>query len=271
MGAHSHRAKGHTTLYDLAHLIPLGLVAFCAGIINSIAGGGSLLTFPTLIAFGMPALTANATNTAAVWPGTLSSVYAYRRDFPSDRALAVSLFAASVLGGVLGALVLVRTPPALFIKLTPFLVLFGTLVFAARAHISARVKKMAERANVGTGWGRAAGFAFQFLVATYGGYFGAGAGLLMLGALGLMGIRDIHSMNAIKTALASLFNGIALLLFALSGLVVWPVALVMGGCNILGGYVGAKGARRLNQQAAGRVIVVLGFAAALWLFAKAYL
>lgn len=257
-------------MFDLTHTLALGLVAFFAGVINSIAGGGSLLTFPTLIAFGMPALTANATNTAAVWPGTLSSVYAYRRDFPRDRRLVASLFLASVIGGVLGAVVLVRTPPALFIKLTPFLVLFGTLIFAARGAISARVRKMAEAANVSTGFGRAAGFGFQFLVATYGGYFGAGAGLLMLGALGLMGIRDIHSMNALKTALACLFNGLALALFALSGLVVWPVALAMGACNVLGGYVGARAARKLNQRAAGRVIVLLGLIAALWLFAKAY-
>lgn len=249
----------------------LGLVAFCAGIINSIAGGGSLLTFPTLIAFGMPALTANATNTAAVWPGTLSSVYAYRRDFPKNRALNISLFLASALGGVLGAVVLVKTPPQLFIKLTPFLVLFGTVVFAIRSVIAARVKKFAASANVSTNLGRAAGFVFQFLVATYGGYFGAGAGLLMLGALSLMGLKSIHAMNAIKTALACMFNGIALALFALSGLVAWPVALTMGVCNVVGGYVGATWAKSLNQRAAGRVIVALGVIASVWLFVKAYL
>lgn len=256
---------------ELLQYLGLGLAALAAGAINSIAGGGSLLSFPALIAFGQPAAIANATNNAAVWPGTLSSSYAYRKDFPRDRAVWLPLILSSLLGGTLGAAILVGTPPALFQKLTPFLVVVGTTLFAAREFFSRIAKKIDASTGTGTVKGRMLGFAFQLMIATYGGYFGAGAGMLMLGALSLMGLGDIHKMNALKTVLASVFNGIALVYFAVAGLVVWPVALGMGVCAITGGYLGAKSARRLNQHAAQRLIVIMGYSAALWLFYKNYL
>lgn len=252
----------------LEHL-GLGAASLLAGVINSVAGGGSLLSFPALVAFGQPAVLANATNTAAVWPGTVSSAWAYRREFPEDRGLVLSLLASSLLGGILGAAILVGTPPALFQRLTPFLVLFATCLFAGRTFFAKALKAGAASRNRDRWWRQLGGFAFQFLVATYGGYFGAGAGMLMLASFGLLGVGDIQRMNALKTTLASCLNGIALLYFAFAGLVVWPLALGMGACATVGGYAGARLARRLDQRIAQRVIVLLGLAASAWLFFKA--
>lgn len=257
-------------MHDVIALAGLGVASLVAGAINSVAGGGSLVSFPALVAFGQPALLANATNTAAVWPGTVSSVVAYRRDFPTDRRLVVSMVASSLLGGVVGAAILVGTPPAVFQKLTPFLVLFATCLFGARSFFARLLKRGAERHGGPSRWGRWAGFGFQFLVATYGGYFGAGAGMLMLASFALLGVGDLHRMNALKTALASCLNGIALVYFATAGLVVWPLALGMGVCAMTGGYVGARLAKRVNQAALHRVVVGLGLLASAWLFGKAW-
>ncbi|MBI5016235.1 MAG: sulfite exporter TauE/SafE family protein [Deltaproteobacteria bacterium] len=251
-------------------LLGLGAASFVAGAINSVAGGGSLLSFPALVAFGQPAILANATNTAVVWPGTLSSAFAYRKDFPADRGLVLMLVVSSLLGGLLGAAILVGTPPALFQKLTPFLVLFATGLFAARRIFARLLARTDGAAPSSSRWGRAAGFAFQFGVATYGGYFGAGAGMLMLASFGLMGLTDIHRMNALKTTLATLLNGIALLYFAAAGLVVWHLALGMGACAVAGGYSGARLAKRVDQRIVQKAIVALGLCASAWLFAKAW-
>lgn len=257
-------------LEEPLRLLGLGGAALAAGVINSVAGGGSLLSFPALVAFGQPAVIANATNTAAVWPGTLSSAFAYRNDFPRERGLVVSLVASSLLGGLVGAAILVGTPPALFQRLTPFLVLFATCLFGARGFFARLIKRNAERSGGRSAWGRCAGIAFQFAVATYGGYFGAGAGMLMLAAFGLLGVGDIHRMNALKTTLASLLNGIALVYFAAAGLVAWPLAVGMGVCATAGGYMGARVAKRVDQRVVQKVIIGLGLAASGWLFAKAW-
>lgn len=256
---------------NLLGLAGLGAAAFAAGVINSIAGGGSLLSFPALVAFGQPALIANATNTAAVWPGTVSSAFAYRKEFPEDKKLVWSLLISSLAGGITGAIILVRTPPAVFMKLTPFLVLFATGLFAARKLFAKMLKYNVERPSERSLFSRVAGAVFQFLVATYGGYFGAGAGMLMLGSFGLMGVTDIHRMNSLKTVLASILNGIAFFYFIFAGLVVWPLALYMGACSLAGGYIGAKSARKLDQNVMQKVIITLGFIASAWLFKKAFL
>ena len=255
---------------NILGLAGLAAASFLAGIINSLAGGGSLLSFPALIAYGQPALLANATKTAAVWPGTVSSAFAYRREFPEDRQLVLSLVLSSIAGGLLGAAILVKTPPDLFMKLTPFLVVFGTSLFAARswfAKLAAWTMAHPGKRSPAT---RVLGALFQLFVATYAGYFGAGAGMLMLGSFGLLGVTDIHRMNALKTVLASIMNGIALIYFIFSGLIVWPLAVLMGAAAMAGGYVGASTARRMNQRVVQRLIVILGFTASAWLFCKAY-
>src|SRR5512136_1435377 len=246
-------------------LVGLFVAAVVAGAINSVAGGGSLISFPSLVAFGEPAILANATNTAALWPGTLSSAVAYRRDTLFHRDLLLTLLVPSMAGGLLGAVVLVITPPRLFDEVVPFLVLFATLLFALRDVIgrwTGATENGEERVTTG---GRIGGFLFQLFVATYGGYFGAGIGILMLGSLSVMGLRDIHRMNGLKTVLGTLINVIAFGFFALKGLVVWRLALLMAVGAIAGGWLGARTARRVDQRLLRGSIIAVGLGVSTWL------
>lgn len=252
----------------LLGLLGLFLAAMLAGAVNSVAGGGSLISFPALVAFGQPAILANATNTAALWPGTLSSALAYRRDTEMHRDLLLTLLLPSVLGGLLGAFVLVITPPRLFDRVVPFLVLFATLLFAARDTVAHLTGRHAGEDEHVTGAARVGGFLFQLFVATYGGYFGAGIGILMLGSLSLMGLRDLHRMNGLKTLLGTLINVIAFVFFALKGLVVWRLAALMAAGAIAGGWIGARTARRVDQRWLRLGVIALGLAVSAWLFLK---
>jgi len=198
----------------------------------------------------------------------MSSAVAYRHDLPRDRGLLTTLLLPSLLGGLLGAWVLAITPDRLFARIVPFLVLFATVLFASRDRFSRYLNsKPGGRKSVGN-TGRVWGFCFQLFVAAYGGYFGAGIGILMLASLGLMGLGDIHRMNALKTFLASLINGTALVYFTIKKLVVWPVALLMAAGAILGGYAGARLAKRVDQKRLQMFIVVVGLAVSAWLFYK---
>jgi uncharacterized membrane protein YfcA len=253
------------TILGLSGLFLAGVLA---GAINSVAGGGSLISFPALVAFGQPAILANATNTAAIWPGSLSSALAYRRDTLIHRDLLITLLVPSIVGGLLGALVLVSTPPVLFDRLVPFLVMFATLLFALRDPISRWTGHAAlDEERVTTG-GRIGGFFFQLFVATYGGYFGAGIGILMLASLSLMGLCDIHRMNGLKTVLGTLINVIAFVFFAVKGLVVWPLALVMAVGTTVGGWIGARTAKRVDQRWIRLFVVAVGAVVSAWLFMK---
>jgi hypothetical protein len=249
-------------------LAGLFLAAVVAGAINSVAGGGSLISFPSLVAFGQPAILANATNTAALWPGTLSSAVAYRRDTLFHRDLLLTLLVPSMVGGLLGAVVLVITPPQLFDHVVPFLVLFATLLFALRDVIARWTEATVDGEEHVTTGGRVGGFLFQFFVATYGGYFGAGIGILMLGSLSVMGLRDIHRMNGLKTVLGTLINVIAFGFFALKGLVVWRLAVIMAVGAIAGGWIGARTARRADQRWLRAFIIAVGLVVSAWLFLR---
>jgi uncharacterized protein len=245
----------------------LFLAAVIAGAINSVAGGGTLISFPALIAAGVPAIEANATNTAALVPGSASSAYAYRHDFGAQRGLLLTLLLPSLLGGLLGAVALVITPPRLFGQIVPFLVLFATLLFAGNDLLGRWRNTHREERPVtwlGTVWG----VGFQVLVSAYGGYFGAGIGILMLASLSIMGLRDIHRMNAVKTLLAVAINGIALVYFIAQGKVVWPAALLMAAGAVLGGYGGARLAKRVNQGLVRGFVVAAGLVVSAWLFLR---
>ncbi len=249
-------------------LVGLFAAALAAGVVNSVAGGGSLISFPSLVALGQPAILANATNTAALWPGTLSSAFAYRRDTPLHRDLLLTLLLPSIVGGMLGAVVLVNTPPALFDRVVPWLVLFATALFAMRDTISRWTGAAAHTEEHVTTGGKIWGFLFQLFVATYGGYFGAGIGILMLGSLSVMGLRDIHRMNGLKAILGTLINVIAFAFFAVKGLVVWHLAAVMAVGAIAGGWVGARTARRVDQRFIRAFVIVVGLGVSAWLFLK---
>ena len=249
---------------------PLGLfiAAFAAGALNAVAGGGSLISFPALVAFGIPSIPANATNTAAMWPGALSAAYAYRRDTAMYRDLLGVLLLPSLIGGLLGAVVLVSTPPELFDRIVPFLVLFATALFALRGPIN-RWTKAGLEGDERVGWaGKTWGFLFQLFVATYGGYFGAGIGILMLGSLSVMGLHDIHRMNGLKTVLGTIINVIAFVFFAAKGLVVWPLAALMTAGTIAGGWVSARTARRIDQRWLRAFVIAVGLGVTVWLFVR---
>lgn len=254
----------------MENLFGLGVLFFAAmiaGAINSVAGGGSLISFPALIAFGVPSVPANATNTAALWPGTLSSAFAYSKDTKLYRDLVLPLIVPSALGGLLGAFVLVITPPELFDLIVPFLVLFATLLFAFRDQFN-RLFNLGGSEESVSALGRVWGFLFQLFVATYGGYFGAGIGILMLGSLSVMGLRDIHRMNGLKTILGTMINVIAFFFFALKGLVVWHLAILMTIGAIIGGYAGARTAKRVDQKYIRAFVIFVGLCVSVWLFLK---
>ncbi len=252
-----------STLIALAGLF---LAATAAGAINSVAGGGTLISFPALVAFGEPEIISNATNTAAMWPGSLSSAFGYRKDTAIRRGLLATLAIPSLFGGLLGAVILVITPAETFKHIVPFLVLFATLVFASRDILARRFGGAPTREGHVTTAGRIWGALFQLFVATYGGYFGAGIGILMLGSLSLMGMRNIHEMNAIKTPLTTIINVTAFAFFAIKGLVAWPLAILMAGGAIIGGYAGARLAKRANPRFVQLAIVAIGLLVSVWFF-----
>ncbi len=255
------------SIFGLAGLFLAGVLA---GAINSVAGGGTLVSFPALIAYGIPSVMANATNTAAVCPGAMSSAVAYRHDLPKRHGLLLSLLLPSFVGGLLGAWVLAITPDRLFSRIVPFLVLFATLLFATRGRFARSASRKPTDDECVGAIGRLWGFCFQFFVAAYGGYFGAGIGILMLASLGVMGLRDIHRMNALKTSLSSLINGTALVYFVYKKLVVWQIALLMAAGAVVGGYAGARLAKRIDQKQLQVFIVAVGFAVSVWLFYKGF-
>jgi uncharacterized membrane protein YfcA len=235
--------------------------------INSVAGGGTLVSFPTLIWLGLPSVTANATSTVAIWPGSLGAMWGYRQELGAAERVMLALVIPSLVGGIAGALLLRYTPPALFDTLVPFLILFATLLFMVQEPIQRMLKTASVAGHRSTQWIVGA-MLFQLLVALYGGYFGAGIGILMLAALSILGLTDIHQMNGLKNFLALCINGVAALYFIWSNMVYWPDVLIMAVGAIAGGYGGAGAARRLGRTAVRRIVIAIGLGMALSLFIK---
>ena len=202
--------------------------AFAAGAINSIAGGGTLLTFPVLIWLGLDPKVANGTSTVALWPGLFGGLYGYRKELENSSTILFRLGVTSVIGGALGAWLLIWTPSPLFASLVPFLILFATILFMFHGEINKRLRLGSlEHKQMGLYWTGA--IVFQFFSAMYGGYFGAGNGILMLAVMGTLGLNDLNRANGIKNFLGICINCIAVFSFALAGLVVWQDALLMAG------------------------------------------
>jgi uncharacterized protein len=247
----------------LDYYLILCLAAALGGAVNSIAGGGTLLTFPVLMAAlgsaPAAAVIANATSTVALVPGSMAALVGYRREIGEVRYWDLLLLGPSLLGGLLGSLLVVELPPEIFAAAVPWLILTAALLFALQPRI-------AQWTGIGTGQSGPpsrrlllAAVVAQFLVAVYGGYFGAGIGILMLSALAMIGLADIHQMNAVKTLLASAINGISVLVFVVSGSVNWPFALAMAAAATVGGYVGARTARRFDKSVVRGIVVTIGF------------
>ncbi|HKU75462.1 MAG TPA: sulfite exporter TauE/SafE family protein [Pyrinomonadaceae bacterium] len=232
--------------------------AFAAGAINSIAGGGTLLTFPVLIWLGLDPKVANGTSTVALWPGLFGGLFGYRKELEHSSTILFRLGLTSLIGGAFGALLLVRTPNKVFAELVPFLILFATLLFMSNGVVNRRLHVGSiDEKPMGLWWTGA--MLFQFFSAMYGGYFGAGNGILMLAALGVLGMNELHRANGIKNFLGICINAIAVLIFTIAGYVVWVDALLMAGAALIGGYFGAKMAMRVGQKWVRRGIVLIGW------------
>ena len=239
--------------------------------VNAIAGGGTLLTFPALVAAGLSPLSANATSTVALLPGALSSMLAYRDELAGVRRWAILFALPSLLGGALGALLLLRTSSAAFDRIVPWLVLGATTLFLAQRPLLRLIR--GSRSHPGddvlsTQRPSATLLAGQFVVGIYGGYFGAGIGILMLSSLSFLGLDDIHQVNALKSTLAFGMNLVAALLFIARGMVMWEYALAMALAAIVGGYLGARWALNLRPAAVRWIVIVIGFGLAAYYFAK---
>ncbi|PSH03434.1 MAG: sulfite exporter TauE/SafE family protein [Acidobacteria bacterium] len=242
--------------------------AFLAGGINSVAGGGTLVTFPSLIALGLPSIAANATSTVAIWPGSLGSMWGFRREIREINPRFLLLAIPSVIGGLVGALLLRRTPAALFDHLVPFLILFATVLFSVQAPIQRRLQTTPHHEGKrSTTWVLCATLA-QFMVGIYGGYFGAGMSIMMLTVLAFMGMEDILKMSALTSFLGFCTNGVASILFAVSHMVVWVYVLAMMFAALFGGYAAAGIARRIGRVAVRRFVISVGFTIAVALFIK---
>jgi hypothetical protein len=255
---------------ELPFLLLLFLASLLGGAQNAVAGGGSFLTFPALIAAGVGSKVANATSTVALWPGSVASTFGYRRDIRHERRLLLVFGAVSVAGGVAGALLLLWTPEVTFDRLVPFLLLGATLIFAFGPPISRRLSlKHAHDGPVPPGKLAAYGL-IQFAVGVYGGYFGGGIGILMLAAFAAMGMEDLQAMNGLKAVLGSLVNGVAIVAFGLAGIVDWPLALLMVVGSVIGGYGGARLSRLASPQRLRLLVIAIGLLLSVAFFVKAF-
>ena len=237
------------------------LVAACAaGAVNAVAGGGTLLTFPTLILFGVPPIIANATSTLALLLGMAGSLYGYRKHLSDVKPWFTTFIPVSIAGGWIGSLLLTRSSERVFTELVPYLVLFATVLFMLQGVLSARCGRKLHASDSPTSRRPhlLAALFFQFLVSIYGGYFGAGIGILMLATLGFMGFRNIHQMNTLKSVLGSLINLVAAAWFTASGLIDWPRMAIMTVRAFAGYYVASTYCQRLPQKAVRRLIAIIG-------------
>jgi uncharacterized protein len=281
----------------IVQAVALFIAAIFAGALNSVAGGGSFISFPMLLFTGVPPIQANATNAMAVWPGSMASIPPYRKDLAHERRELLIFSAVSVVGGVLGAIILLRTPPALFQRLVPWLLLLATLIFAFGGNITQWLRRrhadsapaQAEAAppiasapddTASDAANDAADAAhttpralavvgvIQFVIAFYGGFFGGGMGIMMLAGFALLGMRNIHAMNALKVVLASIINGVAVIAFTIAGAIAWPQALVMVVGAIIGGYYGAALAHRVPPQYVRWFAIAVGLLISAYFFIK---
>jgi uncharacterized protein len=240
--------------------------AFLAGAINALAGGGTLVSYPSLVWAGLDPIVANATSTVALWPGSVASVFGYRDNLRGSRRWMLRLAPSSFLGGAVGAVLLLLTPSKLFAELVPWLILGATALRAANAPVAKLLERVGHHRET-RGWLIGA-VVFQFFVAVYGGYFGAGIGIMMLAAFGLLGMTDIHQMNGLKALFAAGINGVAATYFIARGAVHWPDALPMLVGAIGGGYLGARLARRLGRRFVSVAIVVIGTTMGIYLLLR---
>jgi len=242
----------------LSHAILLFVAAVLAGTMNSVAGGGSFFSFPALIFTGILPIPANATNTVAVWPGSVASVFSYWKRLPRSPRVMAPLIIISIVGGVVGAMVLLHTPQATFMTLVPYLFGLATLLFAFGKRLTRKLGQVFKRSGPPS-WPLIAGLTgVQFFIALYGGFFGGGMGILMLAMLEMMHIEDIHTMNGLKAILGTAINGAAVVTFIAARQVVWPQGILMIVGAVAGGYGGAHYAQKIDARWVRASVICVG-------------
>ena len=260
---------------DAAQFASFALIAagaFLAGGMNAIAGGGTFFSFPALLAAGVPPVMANASNTVALWPASLSSAWAYRREVMKHRKWALILIGVSFVGGIGGGLLLLATSNAAFAKLIPWLLLVATALFAFSGQVQKIVGWLKARLGMAAASepGSIGGAVFQLFVAIYGGFFGAGLGILTLAALAIQGFKDMQELNALKNVASAVNYTVAALTFIIAGAISWPHTLVMLVTAMIGGYAGASLARKLSALWLRRIVVTVGASLTAIYFFKTY-
>ena len=252
------------------HSVWLVVASFLAGALNAVAGGGSFLSFPAMLAMGVAPIQANATNTVALWPGQLTSAAAFRNELRKNQRLLLPVATASVLGGTAGAIILLRTRQQTFMHLVPWLLLVASLLFWISAPVSKWLQRRANASHIEGQPRRKPSrfflFAALMFVAVYIGYFGAGSGFLIMSVLAFFGVEDVHEINALKVVGAATANGVAVVTFILNRAVEWRyclVAMILAG---LGGYLGAGFSRSVNPRVLRMLVVVIGCSMAAYFF-----
>jgi uncharacterized protein len=237
------------------------------GALNAVAGGGSFIAFPALLFTGVAPIAANATNTVALWVGVTASTGAYRKHLDLSRRVMIPLAVTSLIGGIAGAYLLLHTPPQTFLRVLPWLMLGATLLFLFGGRLARSQNGLAR--DISTS---ALVFAsvFELVVAVYGGYFGGGVGILNLAMLAIVGMTDIHAMNALKVVLGGIINGVAVITFIVAGAVVWKQGAVMIAGALLGGYLGAHYAQKLPQAWIRVFVIVVGTGMTVYFFWRGY-
>jgi uncharacterized membrane protein YfcA len=259
--------------FNLTNAVLLFFAAVLGGALNAVAGGGSFIAFPALLFTGVPAIPANATNAVALWTGLTFSGGAFRHHLKVSRAVLISLMSVSVAGGVVGAVLLLRTPAHTFLRILPWLMLSATLLFIFGGKLtrtSATPVSHDLRTHDPSAQAIIAASFFQLLVAVYGGYFGGGMGFVVLAMLTAFGMADIHEMNALKTVLSSATNGLAVVVFIVKHAVYWPQALVMIFGAALGGYFGAHYSLRLPQVWVRWFVIAVGTGMTAYFFVRVH-
>lgn len=244
----------------------IGVAAFAASAINAGAGGGSFISFPALLGVGLAPVNANATNTVAMWLGSLSSIGPFRSELRVERRVLFAMLGTSVVGSLFGAWLLIRTPNATFAGLIPILLVLATTLFI----VGPTLTRLARGANAGLRVDSPLGFAAQFCIAIYGGFFGAAIGILMLALLGLLGMNDLRRANALKVVLAAVINGVDVIPFALAGKIDWAPLAITGASAIAGGYLGAGIVKRLPSLIVRRFVIVVGVTMSCYFAWKTY-
>ncbi len=262
------RVSGTCNCLTLETVIVLFIAGVLGGALNSVAGGGSFIAFPALLFTGVPPIPANATNTIALWTAAAASGGAYRKRLDVSRRVMVPLLAASLFGGLVGALLLLKTPAHTFMRVLPWLTLGATLLFAFGKKLAGGRRSVIEHET--TGAALAGATLFQLVVAVYGGYFGGGMGIVMLAMLAALGMTDIHAMNALKSVMGFVINGVAVVTFIVAGAVYWKHGIIMIIGGIAGGYLGAHYAMKMPQAWIRMFVVLVGAGMTAYFFWKSY-